>query len=131
MFLHLEEKEIRNKRREIQEKLLKFGAKIPVFMYLTDYREETLKDVITQLEPKLFKKVTSLSVQDFELLLLFVHFELRRRLGGAEEPDFQGRGCLMHWKYYIEQTARCWWTCLLYTSPSPRDLSTSRMPSSA
>ena len=25
-----------------------------------------------------------------------------------------------------------WWnTCLLYTSPSPRDLSTSRMPSSA
>ena len=25
----------------------------------------------------------------------------------------------------------CQWTCLLYTSPSPRDLSTSRMPSSA
>ena len=24
-----------------------------------------------------------------------------------------------------------WWCCLLYTSPSPRDLSTSRMPSSA
>ena len=24
-----------------------------------------------------------------------------------------------------------WWICLLYTSPSPRDLSTSRMPSSA
>eukprot|EP00831_Metopus_contortus_P037593 TRINITY_DN29611_c0_g2_i1.p2 TRINITY_DN29611_c0_g2~~TRINITY_DN29611_c0_g2_i1.p2 ORF type:complete len:120 (-),score=21.56 TRINITY_DN29611_c0_g2_i1:104-463(-) len=24
-----------------------------------------------------------------------------------------------------------WWSCLLYTSPSPRDLSTSRMPSSA
>ena len=24
-----------------------------------------------------------------------------------------------------------WTTCLLYTSPSPRDLSTSRMPSSA
>ena len=27
--------------------------------------------------------------------------------------------------------ARRPWTCLLYTSPSPRDLSTSRMPSSA
>ena len=25
----------------------------------------------------------------------------------------------------------CMWICLLYTSPSPRDLSTSRMPSSA
>ena len=38
-------------------------------MFLTDYREETLKDVITQLEPGLFKSVTSLSVSDFELLL--------------------------------------------------------------
>ena len=28
-------------------------------------------------------------------------------------------------------TASCDSTCLLYTSPSPRDLSTSRMPSSA
>ena len=38
-------------------------------MYLTDYREQTLKDVITQLEPALFKKVTGLSIKDFELLL--------------------------------------------------------------
>jgi len=37
-------------------------------MYLTDYREHSLKDVITQLEPGLFKKVTGLSVRDFELL---------------------------------------------------------------
>jgi len=38
-------------------------------MYLTDFREQTLKDVITQLEPKLFKKVTGLSKDDFELLV--------------------------------------------------------------
>ena len=38
-------------------------------MYLTDYREKSLKDVITQLEPGLFKKVTGLSVSDFELLV--------------------------------------------------------------
>ena len=31
----------------------------------------------------------------------------------------------------IGQTHLCHWNCLLYTSPSPRDLSTSRMPSSA
>ena len=37
-------------------------------MYLTDYREQTLVDVITQLEPGLFKKVTGLDVKDFELL---------------------------------------------------------------
>ena len=38
-------------------------------MYLTDHRERTLRDVITQLEPGLFKKVTGLRVKDFELLL--------------------------------------------------------------
>lgn len=38
-------------------------------MYLTDYRERYLKDVITQLEPGLFKKVTSLDVKEFELLV--------------------------------------------------------------
>ncbi len=64
-----EEKEYKNKRKQIQEKLIKFATRIPVFMYLTDYREKTLKDVITQLEPGLFKKVTGLSVQDFELLV--------------------------------------------------------------
>lgn len=62
------EKEIKSKRKEIQEKLLKFATRIPVFMYLTDYREQTLKDVITQLELELFKKVTGLTITDFELL---------------------------------------------------------------
>jgi hypothetical protein len=64
-----EEKEQKGLRKQIQEKLQKFATRIPVFMYLTDYRERTLKDVITQLEPGLFKKVTGLSVSDFELLL--------------------------------------------------------------
>ena len=52
-----------------QEKLIKFATRVPVFMYLTDYRERTLKDVITQLEPELFKRVTGLDVKDFELLV--------------------------------------------------------------
>ncbi len=64
-----EEKEFKSKRKEIQEKLIKFATRIPVFMYLTDYREETLYDVITQLEPGLFKKVTGLDVSDFNLLV--------------------------------------------------------------
>ena len=64
-----EEKEFKSKRKEIQEKLIKFATRIPVFMYLTDFREECLKDVITQLEPGLFKKVTGLDVKDFELLV--------------------------------------------------------------
>jgi hypothetical protein len=64
-----EEKEFKSLRKQIQEKLIKFATRIPVFMYLTDYRERTLKEVITQLEPGLFKKVTGLDVKDFELLV--------------------------------------------------------------
>lgn len=64
-----EEREYKNLRKKIQEKLIKFATRIPIFMYLTDYREMTLKDVITQLEPSLFKKVTGLTKEDFELLV--------------------------------------------------------------
>ncbi len=64
-----EEKEYKSMRKQIQEKLIKFATRVPVFMYLTDYRERTLRDVITQLEPGLFKKVTGLTVKDFELLV--------------------------------------------------------------
>lgn len=64
-----EEKEYKSKRKEIQEKLIKFATRIPIFMYLTDYRERSLKDVITLLEPPLFKKVTGLDIKDFELLV--------------------------------------------------------------
>lgn len=67
--LTAEEKEYKSKRRQIQEKLIKFATRVPIFMYLTDYRERCLKDVITQLEPGLFKKVTGLSVKEFELLV--------------------------------------------------------------
>lgn len=67
--LTAEEKEYKSKRKEIQEKLIKFATRIPVFMYLTDYRERSLKDVIVQLEPGLFKKVTGLTQKDFELLV--------------------------------------------------------------
>lgn len=64
-----QEKEYKNLRKQIQEKLIKFATRIPVFMYLTDYRERSLRDVITQLEPGLFKKVTGLTVKDFGLLV--------------------------------------------------------------
>ncbi len=64
-----EEKEYKSKRKEIQEKLIKFATRIPVFMYLTDYREYCLKDVIEQLEPELFRKVTGLTLKDFSLLV--------------------------------------------------------------
>lgn len=38
-------------------------------MYLTDFREEKLTDVITKVQPELFEKTTGLTVEDFELLV--------------------------------------------------------------
>ena len=63
------EKEYKSKRKLIQEKLIKFATRIPAFMYLTDFRENTLQDVITKLEPDLFLAVTGLTVKDFHLLV--------------------------------------------------------------
>ena len=56
-------------RKQVQKKLIKFSTRIPIFMYLTDYREETLKDVIEKLESDLFKKVTGISLDEFKLLI--------------------------------------------------------------
>jgi hypothetical protein len=64
-----EEREYKSKRKLVQEKLIKFATRIPPFMYLTDYRENTLQDVITKLEPDLFHTVTGLTIDDFDLLV--------------------------------------------------------------
>jgi hypothetical protein len=64
-----EEKEYKSRRKLVQEKLIKFATRIPAFMYLTDFRENTLQDVITRLEPDLFLAVTGLTVKDFHLLV--------------------------------------------------------------
>lgn len=64
-----EEKEYKSRRDEIRKKLIKFATRIPVFMYLTDNREYCLRDVIEQLEPDLFRKVTGLTLKDFSLLV--------------------------------------------------------------
>lgn len=62
------EKATRALRKKLLENLKKFTARVPVFMYLTDYREETLVDVIKRQEPDLFKKVTNLELGDFQAL---------------------------------------------------------------
>ena len=64
-----EEKEFKSKRKLVQEKLIKFATRIPAFMYLTDFRENKLQDVITKIEPDLFQTVTGLTVKDFDLLV--------------------------------------------------------------
>lgn len=67
--LSQEEKENKSIRKQIQEKLIQFATRIPVFMYLTEFREYSLRDVITKLEPRLFRKVTGLTTKDFDILV--------------------------------------------------------------
>jgi hypothetical protein len=76
--LSAEEKEFKSKRKLVQEKLIKFATRIPAFMYLTDFRENTLQDVITKLEPDLFLAVTGLTVEDFHLLVQLGVFNTER-----------------------------------------------------
>jgi hypothetical protein len=63
------EDEAKKKREGIKKKLQRFLTRIPAFMYLTDDREKTVYDIITQVEPDLFEKVTTLSLRDFGRLV--------------------------------------------------------------
>jgi len=63
------EDEAKKKRDGIKKKLQRFLTRVPAFMYLTDDREKTVYDIITQVEPQLFEKVTTLSLKDFERLV--------------------------------------------------------------
>ena len=81
--LTAEEKEYKSKRKLVQEKLIKFATRIPAFMYLTDFRENTLQDVITKLEPELFLTVTGLTVQDFHLLVRLKVFNTEQMNGAV------------------------------------------------
>lgn len=56
-------------RDNLKKRLQRFITRIPAFMYLTDDREKTIKDIITQVEPVLFEKVTGLTLNDFKQLV--------------------------------------------------------------
>jgi hypothetical protein len=58
----------REQVKTLRAKLLKFVQAVPVFMYLTDYREEALVDVIESLDTQLFERVTGLTLADFHKL---------------------------------------------------------------
>jgi hypothetical protein len=61
--------EAANRRTSLRDRLRRFVTRVPAFMYLTDDREKTVRDIIQQLEPALFEKVTGLSLSDFEQLV--------------------------------------------------------------
>ncbi|MGN6816543.1 MAG: hypothetical protein ACTHK3_10750 [Solirubrobacterales bacterium] len=63
-----QQQETSKQLRDIRKKLQKFLARIPIFMYATDFREEALKHVIESLDPTLFERVTGLTIRDFKTL---------------------------------------------------------------
>ncbi len=115
--LSAEEKEYKSKRKQIQEKLIKFATRVPAFMYLTDFRENTLQDVITRLEPELFHTVTGLTVEDFHLLVRLKVFNTEQMNGAVfafrryEDASLRYTGIeshegLSHYGLYDTVTAR-------------------------
>jgi len=61
--------EAKKRRENLRKKLQRLITRIPAFMYLTDDREKTIKDIIQQVEPDLFEKVTGLTLKDFGQLV--------------------------------------------------------------
>jgi hypothetical protein len=57
------------RRDHLKQRLQHFVTRVPAFMYLTDNREKDIRDIITQVEPDLFEKVTNLTLGDFEQLV--------------------------------------------------------------
>lgn len=111
------QKETTTRRKEIREKLQKFIARVPVFMYGTDFREEALKHVIESLDPELFERVTGLTIEDFKLLsdlglfharnmdaavYQFRQFE-RASLGYADAQPSGAGGRVGLWEYATEE----------------------------
>src|SRR3546814_11484515 len=61
-----EQSDTAKQRKEIREKLQKFLARIPVCMYVTDLREEALRDVLESLDSALFERGPGLTAEDFQ-----------------------------------------------------------------
>jgi hypothetical protein len=94
-----EKKDDAAKRREgLKKKLQRFLTRIPAFMYLTDDREKTVYDIITQLESRLFEEITSLSLKDFDRLVKAGAFNESKmndavwKFRSFEEPSLQYGG---------------------------------------
>ena len=96
-----EEREQKSLRKKIHEKLQKFATRIPVFMYLTDYREISLKDVIRKVEPLLFKQVTSLTIEDFDLLISLGLFN-STEMNSAVESFKRYEDASLHYKGFTK-----------------------------
>jgi hypothetical protein len=64
-------KHLAKNRNELRKKLRKLNARLMLFMYLTDFREERLLHIIEALDSDLFLLSTGLQLKSFRKLLKY------------------------------------------------------------
>ena len=121
---------------QAKQLLKKYGAKVPNGIFAFNVKD-------------LLEKAKTLNTEKF-VLKAQIHAGGRGKAGGVkilndledlekEATELLGKTLVTHQtgpngrevkRLYVEESSKIE-NCLLYTSPSPRDLSTSRMPSSA
>ena len=85
----------------------------------------TFSETLSKLDPDLATAIESEQKRQEE------HIELIASENYTSSEVMEIQGSVLTNKYAEGYPGRRYYGCLLYTSPSPRDLSTSRMPSSA
>ena len=90
---------------------------------LIDNAEDILRYKVFQRNPKDLSEAKAFFTEEAEKMVTKIsgHFNTPKKVASPSTPKAKG----------IEPPGGVGSPCLLYTSPSPRDLSTSRMPSSA
>jgi hypothetical protein len=62
-------KALAKRRSGLRKKLKKISAKVLIFMYLTDFREEQLSHVIASIDTELFQRSTGLRLASYRKLV--------------------------------------------------------------
>ena len=114
----LTEGNMRDGLKIVEEAMLEADVSYPVVQHFMEHVSE-----------KALGKRVLLSLRPNEELIKIVHEELVDILGPVDSSlHLKSEGPTIIMLCGLQGSGK---TCLLYTSPSPRDLSTSRMPSSA
>ena len=93
--------------------------------YLNDSYKSFFEDSLSVKDPELYKAMKD------ELIRQQQHIELIASENIVSQAVLEAQGSVLTNKYAEGYPGKRYYNCLLYTSPSPRDATLSRMPSSA
>ena len=119
---------------ELIDKAMKTDKELAMFVYIAPFLRQAKAIAWARLKQKIepLRRTSVIEINEGELSVRFKHNGAIIRLFGGDNPDAM-RGLRLDGIVMDEvaQLKNELWTCLLYTSPSPRDRQKSRMPSSA